>query len=416
VKQVLGYTQSDNRGNLSKFTSDVVVVGGAGHIGLPLAIMFASKGLKTIIYDISEDAVTRISFGDMPFLEPGAEPLLRKAISNGNLVATSSPDAVRECENVVFVIGTPVDEHLNPDPMALSRSIEKISGNLSDDQLIVLRSTIFPGVTAAVGTTLRNLNIKADLAFCPERIAEHNAVEELVSLPQIVSGTSESAVARAKKLFTTLTPEVIVVSPEEAELAKLFTNTWRYIKFAIANQFFMMANDRGLDYEKIREAIRYNYPRANDLPSAGFAAGPCLFKDTMQLAAFSDNKFALGHTAMLVNEGLPLYIVTRLEVKYPDLANMKIGILGMAFKGESDDIRSSLSYKLKKILEFKSKQVLCADPYVASSADASLLSELEVLTQSDLIIIATPHKRYRDLYTIKPVIDIWNIQKNGVVF
>lgn len=397
------------------FKSDVVVVGGAGHVGLPLAIMFASRGLKTIIYDISEDAVNKVAAGEMPFLEPGAEPLLREALSNGNLVATASPDSIGECENVIIVLGTPVDEHLNPDPSALSRSIENIASNLRNDQLIVLRSTIFPGVTAAVSKALKNLNIKADLAFCPERIAEHNAIEELVSLPQIVSGTSSSAVVRAKELFMNLTSEVIVVSPEEAELAKLFTNTWRYIKFATANQFFMMANDRGLDYEKIREAIRFNYPRANDLPSAGFAAGPCLFKDTMQLAAYSDNKFALGHTAMLVNEGLPLYIVTRLEVKYPDLANMKIGILGMAFKGESDDIRSSLSYKLKKILEFKSKQVLCADPYVASSVDANLLTELEVITQSDLIIIATPHKRYKDLATLKPVVDIWNIQENGVV-
>lgn len=397
------------------FKSDVIVVGGAGHVGLPLAIMFASKGLKTIVYDISEDAIRTVASGEMPFLEPGAEPLLREVLANGKLRATTNPETIRECENVVFVIGTPVDEHLNPDPMALTRSINQVSSYLRSEQLIVLRSTIFPGVTDAVARALKTLGINADLSFCPERIAEHNAIEELVSLPQIVSGTSASAVERAKKLFSNLTSETLVVTPEEAELAKLFTNTWRYIKFAIANQFFMMANDRGLDYENIRNAIRYNYPRANDLPSAGFAAGPCLFKDTMQLAAFSDNKFALGHTAMLVNEGLPLYVVTRLENKYPNLLNMKIGILGMAFKGESDDIRSSLSYKLKKILEFKAKQVLCADPFVPSTIDSNLVSEIEVITQSDLIIIATPHKRYKDLDTIKPVIDIWNTQKNGVV-
>ena len=175
--------------------------------------MLASRGLKTIIYEISEDAVTKVTAGEMPFLEPGAEPLLREVLSNGNLVATTSPEVISECENVVFVIGTPVDEHLNPDPMALSRSIEYIASNLRNEQLIVLRSTIFPGVTAAVAATLKNLNIKSDLAFCPERIAEHNAVEELVSLPQIVAGTSNSAIERAKKLFMNLTSEVIVVSP-----------------------------------------------------------------------------------------------------------------------------------------------------------------------------------------------------------
>ena len=95
-----------------------------------------------------------------------------------------------------------------------------------------------------------------------------------------------------------------------------------------------------------------DYPRAADLPGAGFAAGPCLFKDTLQLAAYNNNNFALGHTAMAINEGMPLYLVHRLEQQF-DLAAMTVGILGMAFKGGSDDIRSSLSYKLKRILAFK---------------------------------------------------------------
>jgi UDP-N-acetyl-D-mannosaminuronic acid dehydrogenase len=397
------------------FKYDVVVVGGAGHVGLPLAIMFANSGLKTVVYDISQAAVDKISSGQMPFLEPGAEPLLKAGLSAGTIVTSTNAAIITECENVVIVIGTPVDEHLNPDPMALSKSIEEIAHTLKNDQLLVLRSTIFPGVTASVAETLQRLGIKADLAFCPERIAEHHAIEELTSLPQIVSGVSSRAVARAKKLFLNLTDETVVVTPEEAELAKLFTNTWRYIKFAVANQFFMMANDRNLDYENIRRAIRQNYPRAADLPSAGFAAGPCLFKDTMQLAAHAENNFALGHTAMLVNEGLPSYLVNRLEKKYPNLNGMTIGILGMAFKGESDDIRSSLSYKLKKILEFKSRRVLCSDPFVDDKIDGNLVSEQILLRDCDLVIIATPHEAYKSLKTDLPVIDIWNIHQNGVV-
>ncbi|EQD32751.1 nucleotide sugar dehydrogenase, partial [mine drainage metagenome] len=154
--------------------------------------------------------------------------------------------------------------------------------------------------------------------------------------------------------------EIVELEPEEAELAKLFTNTWRYIKFATANQLYMIANDFGLDYDRIRTALAHNYPRAQDLPGAGLAAGPCLLKDTMQLAAFNNNQFTLGHSAMLINEGLPLYTVARLEQRF-DLSQMTVGILGMAFKGESDDIRSSLSYRLKRILQFKSKRVLCTD-------------------------------------------------------
>ena len=147
---------------------------------------------------------------------------------------------------------------------------------------------------------------------------------------------------RAATLFRTLTDTIVELDPEEAELAKLFTNTWRYIKFAAANQFYVMANDHGLDFDRIRSALAHDYPRAADMPGAGFAAGPCLLKDTMQLAAFTDNSFVLGHAAMLVNEGLPLYLVTHLEKKF-DLAELTVGILGMAFKGESDDARSSAS-------------------------------------------------------------------------
>jgi len=208
-----------------------------------------------------------------------------------------------------------------------------------------------------------------------------------------------------------LTASQVRMSPEEAELAKLFTNTWRYVKFATANQLYMMANDRGLDFEKIRQGLMADYPRAADLPAAGFAAGPCLLKDTMQLAAFNNNNFALGQTAMAINEGLPLYLVDRLKRRY-DLESMAVGILGMAFKGGSDDIRSSLAYKLKRILAFTTETVYCTDPYV--TADASLLPLGDVVAKSDLLIIAAPHAQYAALETGKPVVDIWNIRGQGV--
>lgn len=202
------------------------------------------------------------------------------------------------------------------------------------------------------------------------------------------------------------------VTPEEAEFAKLFTNVWRYIKFAAANQFYMMANDRGVDFERVRHAITFDYPRAADMPGAGFAAGPCLFKDTMQLTAVTDNNFALGVSAMQVNEGLPLYLASRLERSY-DLASLKVGILGMAFKGGSDDIRSSLSYKLKRVLAFRAGAVLCTDPHV--TVDPGLRPLDEVLEEADVLVIAAPHAEYRGLVTDKPVVDIWNLLSNGVV-
>ena len=170
--------------------------------------------------------------------------------------------------------------------------------------------------------------------------------------------------------------------------------------------------DFGVDFERVRHAITTDYPRAADMPGAGFAAGPCLFKDTMQLAAFNNNNFTLGHSSMMINEGLPLYLVSRIEKKY-DLKKMTVGVLGMAFKAESDDIRSSLSYKLKRILKFKAQRVVCADALVSN--DDSLITEAELIDCSDLIVIGAPHKRYASMMIAKPIIDIWNIRNQGVL-
>jgi UDP-N-acetyl-D-mannosaminuronic acid dehydrogenase len=395
-----------------KFENDVVVVGGCGHVGLPLAIILASKNLKVVAFDTNTQVVATVNSGKMPFDEPGAPEVLTEVLRTKLFSASSDKKLVSTAEHVVVVIGTPVDEHLNPDPEVVPNAVAQLLDVLKDGQHLVLRSTVYPGVTKLVEKVISGSGKKIDVSFCPERIAEGKAVEELIALPQIISARTTHAVDRAKSLFSNLTSNMIVVSPEEAELAKLFTNTWRYIKFAAANQLYTIANDFGVDFERVRHAITTDYPRAADMPGAGFAAGPCLFKDTMQLAAFNNNNFTLGHSSMMINEGLPLYLVSRIEKNY-DLSKMTVGVLGMAFKAESDDIRSSLSYKLKRILKFKAQSVICADALV--SDDETLIGEAELIDRADLIVIGAPHKRYASMPISKPVIDIWNIRKQGVL-
>ncbi len=388
------------------FTHDVTVIGGCGHVGLPLAIALASQGSSVLVYDVSPTAVDQVNRGELPFDEPGADDLLKAAVADGRLRASTDPVVVAGAEHVVVVIGTPVDEHLNPDPQAIPRALDACVPHLRDGQLLVLRSTVFPGVTRLVEALMAEHGLAVDVSFCPERIAEGKAMTELFSLPQIVSGREPRVRQRAAALFRRLTDQIVEMDPEEAELAKLFTNTWRYIKFAAVNQFYMIADSRGLDFERIRLGLSQDYPRAQDMPSAGFAAGPCLFKDTMQLAAFNDNNFALGHAAMLVNEGLPLYVVSKLAEEH-DLSTCTVGILGAAFKGGSDDIRSSLAYKLKRILAFKARRVLMTDPYV--TIDPDLVPLDQVLAESDVLVVATPHPEYRAIATDKPVSDVWNV-------
>ncbi|MEU4695292.1 nucleotide sugar dehydrogenase [Actinoplanes sp. NPDC023714] len=394
-----------------QFTRDVVIIGGCGRVGLPLGIALASRGQSVTLYDINETAVSTVNDARMPFDEEGADALLTEVVAAGRLSATTDPASVSTAEHLIVVVGTPVDEHLNPDLGVVPRALERCAEHLVPGQLVVLRSTVYPGVTALTEKMLRNRGIEVDLAFCPERIAEGKALTELFDLPQIVAARSPEVSLRAEKLFRNLTEQIVPVSPEEAELAKLFTNTWRYIKFATANQFWMMANDYGVDYARIRHAITYDYPRAADVPMPGFAAGPCLLKDTMQLAAFNQNKFVLGHAAMLINEGLPNYLVSRVEARF-DLSELTVGVLGMAFKAGSDDSRESLAYKLRKLLTLKAKSVLCTDPHIA---DDRFVPLDEVLEKADVLIIAAPHQEYAELDTDLPLIDMWGLTRSGVL-
>jgi len=383
---------------------NVVVVGGCGHVGLPLGLLFASRGVNVTLLDIDKNKVEQVNRGEMPFLEQGAPEMLRQVVGNG-LAATLDESCLATADAAIAVVGTPVDKYLNPTLRNLCKSVDDLLNHLPDDALLVLRSTVYPGVTKIVYDRVKALGRKVHVAFCPERISEGKALEELTQLPQIIAAFEPEAMSRAGKLFSILSPEIIELEPTEAELAKLFTNSWRYLNFAISNQFYVLAQSYGLDFYRIYDAVTRDYPRMASFARAGFAAGPCLLKDTLQLAAFTGNNFFLGHAAMLVNEGLPNYLVSQLRPT--GLATKSVAILGMAFKRDSDDVRDSLSYKLRKLLEVEAREVLCTDPYVQ---DSSLIPLDEALSRADIIILGAPHSVYQSL-TFPPekkVVDVWN--------
>lgn len=388
---------------------DLCIIGGAGHVGLPLGVTFALHGVKTVLLDINQVALQKIERGLFPFKEENGTKKLKQALGKGSLFTTTSPRVIADSRFVILVIGTPIDKYLNPDSRGIFSVMDKYFEFFYDGQILILRSTVYPGTSEKIQRYFKAKKKNVHVAFCPERIIEGKAFDEFANLPQIVSAFDTTTLTTIKRLFGKLTNrKIISIKPVEAELSKLFSNAWRYITFSVANQFFMMATDYGLDYHRIYNAMTEDYERMKDLPSPGFAAGPCLFKDTMQLSAFSDHTFHLGHTAMLINEGLPNYIMQMLVKDYSDIHNKTIGILGMAFKAESDDQRDSLSFKLRKIAETKCHKVLCHDFYIKSSEFSSLP---DVLRKSDIIILATPHKKYKDInlrrYKDKRFIDIW---------
>jgi UDP-N-acetyl-D-mannosaminuronic acid dehydrogenase len=385
---------------------DMVVVGGCGHVGLPLALSLADCGYKVGIDDIDASKVAYVKAGNVPFLENGADALLKRLLPTGRLEVASDPSLAESTDTVILVIGTPIDEFMNPSVRIFDQVLDELMPHLKNSTMIVLRSTVFPGTTESVERRLRAAGIQADVVFCPERIAEGHALEELRTLPQLVGASSDRGFEKASRLFERLGVSTIRTTPLEAELAKLLTNTWRYMKFAIANQFFQIAHRSGVDYNNVLDAIRHDYPRAADLPGPGFAAGPCLLKDTMQLSAYTPDHFPMGQAAMQINEGLPNYIVDTLNSR-KSLQGRTVGILGMAFKGESDDPRASLSYKLRKLAAFKGARVMCTDPFIE---DPSFDSLDKVMRESDILILAAPHKAYKKLdLDGREVVDIWGI-------
>jgi UDP-N-acetyl-D-mannosaminuronic acid dehydrogenase len=344
----------------------------------------------------------------MPFHEDDAEELLKASLAKGLLNATTDTAALEDAAAIIITIGTPVDQYLDSSVCEFDRSLSALLDRVRPGQLLVLRSTVFPGVTDRLARQLEHAGRSdVDLAYCPERIVQGKSLVELEQLPQLVAGTTPRAAERAAALFGIITKKVVFLRPVEAELAKLFCNAWRYLNFAVSNQFYVMARHFDADFYRIYQALREDYPRMASFARPGFAAGPCLLKDTMQLGSFNHGSFVLGQAAMMINEGLPYLLVQDLKRSYP-LSEMTVGILGMAFKPNNDDHRSSLSYKLRKVLLLEAKKVLCTDPYVP---DPDLAPLAEVLDQADLLIVGTPHDCYKCLTFRQPVIDVTNTIK-----
>ncbi len=395
----------------SGYAWDVVVVGGCGRVGLPLAAALAARGARVAVYDVSASAVAAVGSARLPFAEPGVAGVLERVIAAGRLAASADLRIVSRAEHVIAAVPAEDSTWELYGPDAMARALAGCAGYLRDGQILIVRSSVSPGSIAQIEKLLSDRGLDVDVAYCPERAAEGQALAELGAIPQIVSSRTARGLRRAGRLLGLLPPALVPMAPEEAELAKLFANAWRYISFAAANQLYMMASDRGLDFERIRRGLVLGYPRAAALPPAGLAAGPWLLEDMMRLAAAGES-FPLGQAAVGVNEGLPGYLVGRLERRY-DLRSLTVGILGVTFKAGTDDVRCSLAYRLRQLLADRAGAVLCTDPL--AGREPGLLALEEVMARADLLVIGAPHAEYRGLVTDKPVADIWNLLGRGVL-
>jgi UDP-N-acetyl-D-mannosaminuronic acid dehydrogenase len=387
----------------------ILVIGGLGHIGLPLSCLLAQH-YKVGIYDT--DVVKRDMFKlrcQASFFEPGLDDLIGIVIPN--LTIERDISCVKEYNCIIITIGTPIDEYLNPQLRPIFQLFKSMMIYLNNDHIIILRSTVYPGTTIKLEQYLKSMGKEISIVFCPERVSGGNMIKELQTLPQIISMNNDKNFNIIYSMFLNICKRVIVLNnTTEGELCKLFTNTYRYINFAISNYFFMIAQDFDVDFYKLYTTMTDSYPRMEGFKKPGFTAGYCLRKDTLQLSSWN-NLSRLGIEASLVNEHLPLYIFRKIRKKYGNLREKTVGILGMTFKANVDDIRDSLSFRLKKILENECKNVLCSDAFVR---DEDFVTSLFLIENSDIIILGVPHNQYSLLEIEKPLVDIWNFYEKGV--
>src|SRR3989338_49765 len=243
--------------NKTRFSYDIIIIGGLGHVGLPLGLVLAHKGLKTCFCDIDPVKANMVKKGVMPFMEHGAEPILKEVLKNTKLTISLDEKIVSKGKYVIVAIGTPVDEHLTPKTREFLELFLKLKKYLYKDQAIIIRSTVYPHTCQQILKILGGG--KWRIAYCPERIVQGHAIKELNELPQIVAGVNDEAICEAAKLFAIISPKIIKISMGEAELVKLFTNSWRYIQFAVTNQFYMTARNFGVDYNNVRKAMTEGY-------------------------------------------------------------------------------------------------------------------------------------------------------------
>jgi UDP-N-acetyl-D-mannosaminuronic acid dehydrogenase len=382
---------------------NISIIGGAGHVGFPLGLAFAEKNFKVDLVDIDLKNIELIKSGKPPFMEIGAERLLKKNLKRNKIFTKKKLDDLINSKYIIVCIGTPVGKNLKPKLTDFINFFKKLKKFIHRDHVIIIRSSIYPGIIDKLEKLLGPKN--NNIIYCPERIVQGQALIELKKLPQIIASNKRKNLIHAKYLFSKIASKIIITSVIEAELIKLFSNSNRYINFSIANQFFLMCQSMNLDFSRVRGIMQDGYERNLNLPKAGFTAGPCLLKDTMQLSSFFKKKFNLGHAAMQINESIPQFIINELN-KMKNIKKKIIGVLGLAFKPENDDIRDSLSIKLLKLLKKNKFKTLQSDEYFQ---DKNNVSKEYLLKKSHVIVIGAPHKSYNKISYPKKtrLINVW---------
>jgi len=381
---------------------------GLGYVGLPTAVVFASRGFSVVGVDVDAGKVGAVNSGRCYLREPGLDILLRDAVSKGFLRATTEATrAVRESDAVVIAVPTPVRDGV-ADLSYLREALLAVREGLHRGSLVVIESTIPPGTTVGFAKPLleeSGLRVEEDfyLAHVPERIAPGRAIEELLNMPRVVGGVGPRSTEKALELYSRINAKPLPTDATTAEFVKLIENTYRDLNVAYANLLALVAEKLGIDvYEAIRLANTHH--RVNiHMPGAG-VGGPCLTKDPYMLISVFPGFWGteLIRLARRMNEYMPRHTVEITEKALGDIGvsikDARIAILGATYKGGVDDTRESpAKYIVRELLE-KGASVIVYDPYTTESFGAERAGSLEeVVREADAIVIITDHPEFKNI-------------------
>ena len=254
----------------------MIAVIGCGRVGLPLALLLANKGFQVIGIDRDPQKIAMIRNGKIPFMEKGLENLLIEAAEKGLFTVTDKlTTVINKVNTFIITVGTDLSVNFIPKQSEIMNLIKDIVNFSSSGSVtIILRSTVSPGTCDSIRRNMKEMNIKIgrDLffAYCPERIAEGNVIEELGTLPQLMGAFDKRSVAKAQAFFSVLGIKCIIGSPLEAEFAKVFNNMYRYVNFALANECMFLAEKNEVSILNILKMCNEDYPRGGPwLPGYG---------------------------------------------------------------------------------------------------------------------------------------------------
>ena len=396
-----------------KMKKSVAIVG-LGYVGLPVACLCVEKGMQVYGADIDKEKLSMIKKGASPIKDAYLDEEVSK--TKGKIKLTDNvSEAARNSEVIIVCVPTPVDKNNMPDLNPLKDACSSVSKGLQEGSLVVVESTIFPGtIEDIVMPILKKSNVNFFLAHCPERIDPGNRKFTINDLPRVVGGINKESTKKAAEFYRSIIDADVLElsSVKAAEATKIMENTFRDINIAFVNEMAKSFDKAGIDItEVIKAASTKPFSFMPHYPGAG-VGGHCIAVDPYYLISKAkqlgfNHKFLL--LARKINESMPPYTVELLEQELKRLnksiKNAKIGILGLAYKANVDDIRESPALKVISILEDKKADVYVYDPYLKDKSNVNSLNEL--LEKSDYIILVTNHDEFKNM-------DLKRLKENGI--